>query len=304
MTIGCRLALDAESYSLASNWKSADSAVTGFSEIHGASQETLKTWLAEIRGHYLPVHVNLRWGDTDSHFDAIAIDSDATEGPWEVHFFKDDMEAGRDFFRMRQTHDIFWKLLIPQAGQHPMNCPGLKIWRQTDRTSATWNLGNENLLTEINKVSSKGAFPMSLAYTESGSGKNNAYVQHHRPGFGNRSFIRISLPVFKTQVEQHRERKWRPHFFQLATGTPELQINCTFQENLDRVDWDMTFDLTQADYERELNRRKLDNWYPACVGSYVEDGIVRYLAAWEKVKVSRNSGGFRGDRRSGGFGGR
>lgn len=293
MTIGCRLALDVDSYSLASSWKQHNQQVSGFSEVHGANLEELKDWLTSIRGQYVPTRVNLRWGSS-SLFDAVATSFKVSERDWQVNFFEDDKGAGRNFSKMRKTHDIYWKLLIPKPETHPLGCSGLKIWRQTGRNSATWNLGNGDLLTEINTASSKGALPMSLAYTESGNGKNSAYVQHQLPGVGNKSFVGLSLTEFNSQVKQHRQRNWRLHFFQFSAGTSELKINCVFCENLDRLDWEMSFDLAELDYERELHRRKFADWHPSCVGSYLDDGIPRYLVCWNKMKIVRSRGGFGG----------
>lgn len=319
-TIGFRLAGHIDAYRTALPLKTSESVVTDFSEIHGASRDDLQAWLKSIRGRYVPLRINLRWGSVEHLFDAVAV-NDADEGPWQVHFFKNDQEAGRDFSQMRGTHDIFWKLLFPQPDTLPHHCAGLKIWRNTDASSATWNIGDNDLLQAVNDSKVKGWLPMSLAYTESGNGKNSAFVQHIRPGVGNQSFVGLTVSDFRKKVTEFRDRNWRLHFFQLQAGTSEPRLSCVFRENLDGVSWETSIGLTQQQFELQLDERRLSKWYPSCVGSYFDDGVTYYLVCWEKMsggtiaapipKPARGSLGGQsatrdgGERRnSGGFGGR
>ena len=282
MTIGFRVAGDIDSVHLANQPKSNEPSVTDFSEIHGATKDELQAWLESLRGQYVPLRINLRWGATEDLFDAVAVnDSDA--GIWQVSFFDDDRGAGRDFKNMRGTHrDIFWKLLFPRPDTPPHECPGLKIWRKTDRKYFTWNLGNKSLVDAANELRRDGWLPMSLAYTESGGDRNNAIVRHRLPGIGNQSFVGLDVSELAQKADEFRSRNWRLHFFQLQTGTSAPRVSCTFRENIDAHDWELSFDLTEALYRQQLISRRRDGWFPACVGSYVLAGETQYLVSWEK----------------------
>lgn len=284
-TIGFRLACDIEAYPAVVKPTIATAPVTDFSEIHAASLDQLKTWLDSLHGKFVPQRINVRWGSPETKFDAVAI-NDSGNPRWQVDFFDDDRGAGRNFNQMRRTHDIYWKVLFPSADTPPLQGPGLKIWWRTLQDSATWNVMQRELQPAVDQSKRDGWLPMSLAYTESGGGKNSAYVHHHFPSIGNQSFVGLTLAQFQQKVPQFRDRKWRLHVFQMQVGTSEPKVSCVFRENLDQLAWDVSFELTQSQYEQELIRRRFAGWYPTCVGSYMQDGIANYLVAWEKLTTA------------------
>lgn len=284
-TIGFRLACDVDAYPTISQKPKPPPSVSAYSEIHGAELNDLKSWLASLRGRFVPSQINRRWGSEPAQFDAVATDIN-DPGPWEVHFFDNDREAGQDFLKMRETHDIYWKLLFPAKDVPPLQGRGLKIWRTTDRDSLTWNFGTDNLQPAIDDSRLEGYLPMSLTYTESAGQQNSAVVQHYLPGVGNHGFMGLTPQQFEEKVAAYRERNWRPHFFQMQVGTDVAKLSCVFRDNLDNVAWEISNDLSEAAYEQQLIERRTAGWYPACVGSYVERDRPRYIVQWQRLAVT------------------
>lgn len=301
-TIGFRLAVDVDAYQAYGDTKRSPPLVSDFSEIHAATRAELQAWIQSLRRTYVPTRINLRWGSEEPLFDAVAI-NDTDRGFWRVNFFDNDYQAGQDYKRMNRTHNLFWKLVIPEANTPPHKCAGLKIWRQTVGDSATWNIGDQDLLEAVNTSKLDGWLPVSLAYTESGGGRNSAYVQHLLPGVGNQSLTGLSLEQFKNEAIAYRNRNWKLQFFQLAAGTSTPQFCVVFRENLFHRDWEMSFDLSQQQYEQALRKRRQSGWYPACVGSFLENGTVNYLVCWERLAPDESEAP-QGKRNPGGFGGR
>ncbi|MEW4531376.1 bifunctional serine/threonine-protein kinase/formylglycine-generating enzyme family protein [Maioricimonas sp. JC845] len=281
-TIGFRLAGDVSAYKSAIRPTTPESPVTDFSQIHGATRDEFGEWLRVLRGQYVPICINLRWGAGEDLFDAVAVDA-LDAGTWHVHFYNDDRGAGQDFFQMRKTHRLYWRMVFPRPETPPLDCPGLKLWRRAGARFATWNIHRKDLLDAVNKSKLDGWLPMSLDFAESGNVRNSAFVQHLYPGVGNQSLIDLTVDEFRDSVAAFRDRNWRLHVFQMRAGTAEPRLCCVFRENLDAVDWEVSFDLTQQQYEQELSRRRPAGWYPRCTGSYVSDGIAKYVVSWEPL---------------------
>ena len=288
IAIGFRIAANIGTHKFAVDPLIGNSLESRFSETHGATKEELQDWLDSIRGKYYPKHINLRWGASDVIFDAVAL-PDVDGQSFQVSFFENDHQAGQDYKKLGKSHQLLWKLLFPSPDVSPTEGPGLKIWRQTGQGYLTLNIGEKDLQKAVENVSGDGWMPASLVCSESADQRNNSFVCQRNNGQEHQTFIGLTLGEFKSQVKEFDASGWPLIFFQLSAGTAELKISCVFHRSDGNEEWDISFDLTEQQYQSMLKQRKSSGWYPDCGGSYMQDENPRYIVAWRRHSIPQDN---------------
>ncbi len=253
-----------------------------FAEVHGASKSQLQAWLKSIRGEYIPLHINLRWGASDLIFDATA-EADSTGNNWVVNFFENSSESLEFSSKYRWSHALYWRLLFPTAGVPPQEGPGLRIRREDSET--TYNprdIHDQEFQEAVDFYERRKWFPMSLCTTESAGQEHNFFLGHQRFDVEHQSFVGLTLEEFRKKNAEFEDKNWRLHFFQLQSGTSTLKFNCTFCEDKNAFTTETSFDLSEDQYESLLEQRRLSVWRPHCVGSYLDNGTVKYVVNWQR----------------------
>jgi hypothetical protein len=72
---------------------------------------------------------------------------------------------------------------------------------------------------------------------------------------------------------------------QLPIGVSDFRCAAVFRENHARWRWDASFELTEAELEAEISKRRDDGLVPLSIGSYTvsspnDSTEVRYVALW------------------------
>ncbi|WP_166830592.1 bifunctional serine/threonine-protein kinase/formylglycine-generating enzyme family protein [Thalassoroseus pseudoceratinae] len=288
IAIGFRIAANIDAHKFAIDSRANETLQSRFSETHGATKAELQDWLDSIQGKYYPKHINLRWGTSDVLFDAVALPT-VDGATFQVSFFENDHQAGQDYKQFGKTHQLLWKLLFPNPNAVPTEGPGLKIWRSTGKGYLTLNIGEKDLQKAVEEVSSDGWMPVSLVCSESANQRNNSFVCRRHFGQEYQAFVGLTLGEFKSKTKEFGARGWPLSFFQLSAGTTELKVSCVFHQSDDNDERNISFDLTEQQYQSMLKQRGSSGWFPTCVGSYIQQEIPSYIVAWRRHSIPRDN---------------
>lgn len=96
----------------------------------------------------------------------------------------------------------------------------------------------------------------------------------------------LSLDDWKTYVEEHKADGWRPdHFCYYGTDNKRL-FGAILVKDPNRSDWDVSWSLTAADYEKELSARKAQGFRPlTAIGHEDNAGGQRFSAIWIRYRT-------------------
>jgi serine/threonine protein kinase len=279
---GIRLSMSIDTYRRIQSW-SPPTGPTKFVEVHGAEKGRFNQWLEQLRPNYVPISANLRFGVDRYLIDAVAVDT-TTSNTWTWNDLDHDKAAGQDFETHRGSLGVVWKLIYPEQSVPPLRCFNSTLWRKSGVSG--WD--TRNLLAQspqliVNRFAREGSIPVSICVAHSGGVSNTHLMRLHRPGIGNHTYARLSLEELKDQVQRHRAMGWRPSMLQIHCGGSELQFAAVFRENSDDFSWDFASNLTDAELERELERKRAEGFYPGGLASYVDNGQARYVVVWQSL---------------------
>ncbi|QDT07017.1 Serine/threonine-protein kinase PknB [Rubripirellula lacrimiformis] len=286
--VGLRLAMSVETgRRLHARAKPNGLRVTSFREVHGVDRENLNRWVERLKGNHVPIAINLRHGDDTNLFDAVAVDRrrsvPSAEADWRFDAMADDDAAGKNYLRLNQTHGEVWRTIIPKFGKPPLKCEALSIWRTGRKDWGTYNLGPDDPNAKLAESCREAWMPISICHVRSEDKVSTHFMHIYLPGVGCHAYASLSLDEFKGKLKLFRARDWRPILMQANTGTEDFRIACTFRENSDAVAWEVSSDLSTAEFEAELLARKAADFYPASFVSHADDGIVKYIVLWRSM---------------------
>ncbi len=250
----------------------------------GADIDQFKEWLASIQATHIPSSINIRIGQAPAKFDAVAINHDS-KLPWQVSFFSDAESATQDYEAMRGTHANVWRSSIPQPESDGGDPKGYVLWIANQTGWETFHGVRDWMVEQMNVGSVEGWLPTSIDMTHFEGDVHFGLSRVYQPGVGNRSHVDLSLTEFKQIVDRYRNRNWRPQLMQLPIGVSDFRCAAVFRENHARWRWDASFELTEAELEAEISKRRDDGLVPLSIGSYTvsspnDSTEVRYVALW------------------------
>lgn len=244
----------------------------------GASSERLLQWAQEIGQDYIPVVMNPRHGQRPSLIDAIAV-SNESKTPWEIHCV-DDSEA--DFEAMRGSHRPSWRM--PVEGESDTPNKTVFMWVSDIPFWQTWEGGREFIVGQAGELGVEGFSPGSLFGIRLPDGESWTLTKVPISGAEVRYFADLSEDELSKQMQEFRERGWRPVRMMQHVGFDAPRFAVLFRDNPNRIKWQYETGITEEDFESRREQMKTDGMLPTLIASYVQENTIRYRVVWSEAR--------------------
>jgi serine/threonine protein kinase len=255
--------------------------VVDFKEIHGATASDTATWLRNLGPDYLPSFIGEHVNAEPPQFHAIAYRLNIPT-PFRVDYA---ITAGGDLENCLRYDKINHHTLAFAGKLTSIGPDGHFLRTSTSDTDYVWSCHSKpNDFDKMVDELKKGKFvrPILIVpryYVNSGDTLIFSIGAHGRTNWDVVRFL--SLDELKQYIEKTRAEE--RFLFQLcgeAGAVGEARFSAIAHENTDNYDWDFQCDMSVAEYETELIRRKSEGFRPTTVTSYGDSNDPKYAAAW------------------------
>lgn len=244
----------------------------------GATPERLLEWAKEIGHDYIPVALNPRHGQRPSLIDAIAVPNESRT-PWEVHCV-DDSEA--DFEAMRGSHRPSWRM--PLEGEPDAPYKTVFMWVSDIPFWQTWEGRREFIVGQAGELGVEGFSPGSLFGIHSPEGEWWTLTKVPFSGAEVRYFADLSEDELAKQMQEFRERGWRPIRMMQHVGSDAQRFAVVFRDNPNRIKWQYETGVSEEIFESRREQMKTEGMLPTLIASYVQENMVRYRVVWSEAR--------------------
>jgi serine/threonine protein kinase len=260
--------------------------VIDFAEIHGASPEAVVRWANSLDPGFIPFTLGSHASAKPSQVHAIAVKLAGLPLEWEVWYGprNDDRLPPVKFekagYRALQIHYCFDR---DQDVHH------LRVWVRDPLPRAYWAHPNRTLDGHMAEHRKQGFKPDLFLPCQR---PNPAAFNIHWMADSGRNKWRAEADLQREQLSRFSdEARANDLFVSLITGYQDEKGNTRFGmvawENPAGLDWAFKLDLTTAEYETELSRRKKDGLRPVAVTSYGDVANPRYAASWVRYSARK-----------------
>ena len=245
-----------------------------FQELHGATAEAVLTWSQALPPGFQPIWIAPRGGLPQGLFDAVAVAS-ASESDWKLQFVAGDADPYDD--PLTQTHrpvQIAW-YRNPEIGS-------MRLWKQDGEEWLVWNGTAEFLGTQFEEGKKVGFRPEYLSVLCENDTPTSQATMLLQPGETSEWHFDLSPDQLHAQIERYRIRGWRPHLINTQLGRSTLSFVAVFVDNNTELAWEYTANLSESEYEKELDRRRSTGMIPRSTCSWTDQESTQYYTIWTR----------------------
>ena len=260
--------------------ESATRKVIDFKEIHGVSPEAVVKWAEALESGYVPIVIGDHAAANTRQVHAIAVKLSGRPLETRLWFgsLEEDMTAATEYQadRYRALQAQYYD--IPGKGMHI-----LRVWLRDHGLFPTYYVfPHSNLETQLASVRKGGGKPSLLVPCHR---PNPALTLMHWVTDGGHSGWRTGVNLTCEQLAPFADAsKAKNLFVSIAVAyrdeKGQTRFGAVAWENPARLDCAFKADMTTAEYEAELTKRKQEGLRPVTVTSYDDNGTTRYAASW------------------------
>jgi WD40 repeat protein len=263
----------------------AEPGVLDYAEIHDADEKRFDAWLAQMKKDgYRPVNFSIRMVEDAPRYAAVAV-QEVTKNTWDfsrvVHGNGADAAHLKDFWGKKYVavaQGIFLsKGKIAQAF--------LWLRNAAFENDGIWTANEEITAETLADARTRKVRPLN----------SSGVILNEEPRLSvilledeNTPWLRsthLSLGECKAWVLKHRAEGWRLEQLYAYDRGVDTRFGGVLIKDMTGPDWDVSWALTQGQYEAELTSRKKQGFRPhTTVGHDDDTGALRFSAIWVRYR--------------------
>jgi serine/threonine protein kinase len=247
-----------------------------FRLLRGGTREELRAWAAGLAQDFIIESLNPRFGTNPMLIDAVAVPN-RSKSPWLLHDV-DNSEA--DFQQMWNTHRPAWRMQVLDGFGKPPRT--IFLWVADSPYWRTFEGSREEIHAQKDERSVESFYPTSLFGCRNESVETWTLTQAPLPGAECEFHADIGAKELAVQLEQARQRGWRPLRLMQHVGFIEPRFALVVRDNHDKTPWEYALALREEELQQQLTDQQAKGLYPAIVASSLTDVGLRYRVVWNR----------------------